>query len=84
MTAPRTRHTAPANPHVPDEGLGVPEDSVQLAGHTSPAESGVSSLDAPEREPLSHGWAATPLLIIGFFVAIFAAGALGMAIELMV
>jgi hypothetical protein len=79
----RTPYRPSACPHLPDEGLGVPEDSVQQAGHTSPAESGVSGLDAPERKALSRGWAATPLIIIGIFVAIFAAGALGMAIELM-
>lgn len=84
MAVTHTPRKPPANPHLPDEGLGVPEDSVQLAGHTSPADSGVSSLDAPEREALSHGWAATPIIVIAVFVAIFAAGALGMAIELMV
>lgn len=73
-----------SRPHVPDEGLSVPEDSVQLAGRTPPAESGVSSLDAPEREPLSRGWAAAPIVVIMVFVALFVAGALGMAIELMV
>jgi hypothetical protein len=77
MAATRSR------PHVSEEGLSVPEDAVQQAGHTPPAESGVSSLDAPEREALRHGWAATPIVIIMIFVAIFAAGALGMAIELM-
>lgn len=71
------------NPHLPDEGLGVPEDAVQAAGHTSPAESGVSSLDGPERGPLSHGWATAPIVAIMLVVAVFAAGALGMAIELM-
>ncbi|WP_225848755.1 DUF6480 family protein [Streptomyces sp. HPF1205] len=76
-------HRPPANPHLPDEGLGVPEDSVQLAGRIPPAESGVSGLDAPERRALSHGWAASPIVLIFFFVAVFAAGALGMAIELM-
>ncbi|MBM9507799.1 DUF6480 family protein [Actinacidiphila acididurans] len=75
---------AGSSPHLPDEGLSVPEDSVQWAGHTSPADSGVSGLDAPEREPLSHGWGAAPIVVIMVFVAIFAAGALGMAIELMV
>lgn len=80
----QTTHSPLANPHLPDEGLGVPEDSVQLAGRIPPAESGVSCLDAPERRALSHGWAAAPIVIIAVFVAIFAAGALGMAIELMI
>ncbi|WP_327287130.1 DUF6480 family protein [Streptomyces sp. NBC_01198] len=71
------------NPHLPDEGLSVPEDTVQGAGQTSPAESGISSLDGPERLPLSRGWATAPIIGIMFVVGIFAAGALGMAIELM-
>ena len=71
------------NPHLPDEGLSLPEDAVQLAGQTSPAESGVSSLDGPERGPLSRGWAAAPVIGIMLVVAVFAAGTLGMAIELM-
>jgi uncharacterized protein DUF6480 len=83
VAATPSPHIPPANPHLPDEGLGVPEDSVQRSGHTSPADSGVSCLDAPEREALSHGWAASPLVVIGIVVALFAAGALGMAIELM-
>ncbi|WP_333767099.1 DUF6480 family protein [Streptomyces sp. IBSBF 2435] len=70
------------NPHLPDEGLGVPED-VQAAGRTSPAESGISSLDGPERGPLSQGWGAAPIIGIMLVVGVFAAGALGMAIELM-
>ncbi|SHM10382.1 DUF6480 family protein [Actinacidiphila paucisporea] len=78
-----THPAQPVNPHLPDEGLSVPEDAVQLAGHTSPAESGVSSLDAPERDPLSRGWATAPVIGIMLVVAVFAAGALGMAIELM-
>lgn len=78
-----TRSEQPTNPHLPDEGLSVPEDAVQLAGHAPPAESGVSSLDGPEREPLSRGWAAAPVIGIMLVVAVFAAGALGMAIELM-
>jgi hypothetical protein len=73
----------PVNPHLPDEGLSVPEDSVQFAGHCSPADSGVSSLDAPERGPLSRGWAAGPVVGILLVVAVFVAGALGMAVELM-
>jgi Family of unknown function (DUF6480) len=77
-------HPLPENPHLPDEGLSVPEDAVQLAGHTPPAESGISSLDGPERVALSQGWAAAPVVIIMIFVALFAAGALGQAIELMV
>lgn len=80
---PVTRPVPPMNPHLPDEGLSVPEDAVQPAGHTSPADSGVSSLDGPEREPLSRGWAAGPIVAIMLVVAVFAAGALGMAIELM-
>jgi hypothetical protein len=78
-----THPVHPVNPHLPDEGLSVPEDAVQLAGHTSPAESGVSSLDGPERGPLSRGWAAAPIIWIMLVVGVFAAGALGMAIELM-
>lgn len=90
--APRTAQTAahaphPPHelhaPHLPDEGLSVPEDSVQTAGHTSPAESGVSSLEAPERKALSHGWAWTPVILIWAVVAIFLAGAIGMAVELL-
>ncbi|WP_159011598.1 DUF6480 family protein [Streptomyces sp. NRRL F-5123] len=72
-----------ANPHLPDEGLSVPEDSVQVAGRTSPADSGVSSLDAPERVALSRGWGTGPVVWILLVVAVFAAGVLGMAIELM-
>ena len=75
------RH-APA-PHLPDEGLSVPEDAVQSAGHTSPAESGVSSLDAPEREALRHGWSWTPVVVILVVVAIFLIGAVGMAVEVL-
>lgn len=71
------------NPHLPDEGLSVPEDAVQAAGHTSPADSGISSLDGPERGPLSRGWGPGPIIAIMLVVGIFAAGALGMAIELM-
>jgi hypothetical protein len=71
------------NPHLPDEGLSVPEDSVQLAGHTAPADSGVSSLDAPERVALSRGWSTGPVVWILLVVAVFAAGVLGMAVELM-
>ncbi|MFG1811880.1 DUF6480 family protein [Streptomyces sp. NPDC049040] len=71
------------NPHLPDEGLSVPEDVVPAASHTSPADSGVSSLDGPERGPLGRGWGAAPIIAIMLIVGIFAAGALGMAIELM-
>ncbi|SDM68549.1 DUF6480 family protein [Actinacidiphila guanduensis] len=78
-----TTHPA-ANPHLADEGLSVPEDAVQRAGQTPPAESGVSDLGGPERGPLSRGWAAAPLTVILFFAALFAAGLLGYAIELMV
>ena len=78
-----THPVHPLNPHLPDEGLGVPEDAVQPAGHMSPAESGVSSLDGPERGPLSRGWATAPIIGIMLVVCVFAAGALGMAIELM-
>ncbi|NUS10897.1 MAG: hypothetical protein HOY69_05745 [Streptomyces sp.] len=78
-----THAPQPVNPHLPDEGLSVPEDSVQLAGHTSPADSGVSSLDGPERAALRHGWGTGPVVAILLVVAVFAAGVLGMAIELM-
>lgn len=71
------------NPHLPDEGLGVPEDAAQGDGHAPPAESGVSSLDAPEREALRHGWAWWPVALIAVVVALFVAGALGEAVELM-
>lgn len=71
------------NAHLPDEGLSVPEDSVQRAGHTSPAESGVSSLDGPERGPLSRGWGASPIVLIMIVVAIFVAGGVGMAVEVL-
>jgi len=78
-----TRHSATESAHLPDEGLEVPEDSVQLAGHTPPAESGVSSLDGPEREPLSRGWAKAPIVLIMIFVALFVAGAVGQAVEVL-
>jgi Family of unknown function (DUF6480) len=78
-----THAPQPINPHLPDEGLSVPEDAVQLAGHSSPADSGISSLDGPERGPLSRGWSTGPVVMILLVVAVFAAGVLGMAIELM-
>ncbi|MFI0897479.1 DUF6480 family protein [Streptomyces sp. NPDC020983] len=78
-----THAPQPVNPHLPDEGLSVPEDSVQRDGHTAPAESGVSSLDAPERVALSRGWGRGPVIWILLVVAVFAAGVLGMAVELM-
>lgn len=78
-----THAPQPVNPHLPDEGLSVPEDSAQAVGHSAPAESGVSSLDAPERVALSRGWTTGPLVWILLVVAVFAAGVLGMAIELM-
>lgn len=82
-TSPQHRTgPAPDNPHLPDEGLGVPEDSVQSAGHTPPAESGVSSLDAPERTALSHGWGKGPVIWILLVVAVFVAGGVGMFVEL--
>lgn len=71
------------NPHLADEGLSVPEDAVQEPGQTPPAESGVSDLDGPEREPLSRGWGAAPVTIIMIVVAVFVAGLLGRAVELM-
>jgi hypothetical protein len=77
-------HSVIENPHLPDEGLGVPEDAAQRAGQMPPAESGLSCLDGPEREPLSRGWGAAPLIIIMIVVALFVAGTLGRAIELMV
>jgi hypothetical protein len=73
----------PRNPHLPDEGLSVPEDAMPPAGHAPPAESGVSSLGVPEREALRHGWAGWPVALIAVVVALFAAGALGQAVELM-
>ncbi|WP_329140269.1 DUF6480 family protein [Streptomyces sp. NBC_01476] len=76
-------HPRPAdNPHLTDEGLSVPEDALQRPGQTPPAESGVSGLDGPEREPLSQGWAAAPIIVIMIVVALVVAGLLGMAIEL--
>lgn len=81
MTVTHAPH--PVNPHLPDEGLSVPEDAVQFAGRSAPAESGVSSLDAPERGPLSRGWSTWPVVGILLVVAVFVAGVLGMAIELM-
>jgi hypothetical protein len=79
-----THHPKSENPHLADEGLSVPEDALQRPGQTPPAESGVSGLDAPEREPLSHrGWGPAPITIIMIIVGLFAAGALGQAIELM-
>jgi hypothetical protein len=71
------------NPHVSDDGLSVPEDAIQRPGQTPPAESGVSALDGPEREPLSRGWGAAPITVIMIVVAIFLAGMLGRAIVLM-
>jgi len=68
--------------HLPDEGLEVPEDSLQAAGHSPPAESGVTALDAPEREALRVGWGWAPVTAIMIVVAIFLAGAIGMVVEL--
>ncbi|MEU3461900.1 DUF6480 family protein [Streptomyces sp. NPDC006733] len=76
-------HPGTANPHLPDEGLGVPEDAQQQPGQTPPAESGVSCLDGPEHEPLSRGWGRMPIIIIMVVVALFVLGTLGRAIELM-
>jgi Family of unknown function (DUF6480) len=76
-----SHRTVPWN-HLPDEGLEVPEDSLQAAGHSPPAESGVTALDAPEREALRHGWGWGPIAAIMIVVAIFIAGAIGMAVEL--
>lgn len=76
-------HTGTVNPHLPDEGLSVPEDALQQPGQTPPAESGVSCLDAPERESLRRGWGTMPIVLIMIVVALFVAGTLGRAIELM-
>ncbi|SEG53592.1 hypothetical protein SAMN05216223_10671 [Actinacidiphila yanglinensis] len=81
---PNPSAKAPPNPHLADEGLSVPEDAIQRPGQMPPAESGVSDLDGPEREPLSRGWAAAPITLIMIVVALFVAGFLGWAIELMV
>ncbi|MFI1093573.1 DUF6480 family protein [Streptomyces sp. NPDC020917] len=70
--------------HLPDEGLEVPGESFKTPGRTPPAESGVTALDAPEREALSHGWAWTPVILIMLVVAIFLAGVIGMAVELLI
>ncbi|MFC4031582.1 DUF6480 family protein [Streptomyces polygonati] len=77
-------HPRPENPHLSDEGLSVPEDALQRPGQTPPAESGVSGLDAPERKALSRGWGPAPVTVIMIVVAVFLAGLLGRAIELMV
>jgi uncharacterized protein DUF6480 len=82
-SAAERAHRPPYRDHLPDDGLAVPEDSVQIAGHTSPAESGVSALDAPEREALSRGWGWVPIVMIMLVVAVFLAGAIGMAVELL-
>lgn len=71
------------NPHLPDEGLSVPEDAEQRPGQTPAAESGVSCLDAPEREPLSHGWGPVPVTLIMIVVAVFLAGLIGRAVVLL-
>ena len=78
-----TDHRIPDNPHLPDEGMGVPEDAEQEPGQTPPAESGVSCLDAPEREALSHGWGPVPVVLIMIVVAVFLAGLIGRAVLLM-
>lgn len=44
----------------------------------------MSCLDAPERKSLSRGWGPVPLTLILVVVAVFLAGLLGRAIELMV
>lgn len=76
-------HPGTANPHLPDEGLSVPEGTEQEPDKTPPAESGVSCLDSPEREALSRGWGRMPIIIIMVVVGLFVAGMLGRAIELM-
>lgn len=75
--------TAAGRSHLPDEGLEVPGDAAQPPGRTPPAESGVSALDAPEREALSRGWAWAPVVMIMLVVAVFLAGAIGMAVEVL-
>ncbi|CAG6390545.1 DUF6480 family protein [Streptomyces cocklensis] len=77
-------HPVPLNPHLPDEGLAVPEDAQARAGQTPPAESGVSCLDAPEREALRRGWGPVPLTIIMIVVAVFLAGFIGRAVVLLI
>ncbi|SEO72311.1 DUF6480 family protein [Actinacidiphila rubida] len=69
--------------HLPDEGLEIPGDAAQFPGRTPPAESGVTALDAPERKALSRGWAWTPIVVIMLVVAVFLAGAIGMAVEIL-
>jgi hypothetical protein len=75
-------HAAPGTRHVAEEGLSVPEDSVQLPGQTPPAESGVSDLDGPERKPLSRGWGPVPIALIMFVVALVVAGMIAELVEL--
>jgi hypothetical protein len=77
-------HPKTANPHLSDEGLSVPEDALQRPGQTPPAESGVSSLDAPEREALSRGWGPAPITVIMIVAALIFAGLLGLAIGILV
>lgn len=69
--------------HLPDEGLEIPGDAAQLPGRTPPAESGVTALDAPEREALRVGWGWVPIALIMLVVAVFLAGAIGMAVEIL-
>jgi Family of unknown function (DUF6480) len=77
-------HPVQEDRHVADEGLSVPEDALQQPGATPPAESGVSGLDAPERERLRHGWGPAPIVVIMIVVALVVAGLLGQAIVLMI
>jgi hypothetical protein len=85
MPSTKSTHHAPVTGwnHVPDEGLEVPGESFQMPGRTPPAESGVTALDAPERKALSRGWAWTPVILILLVVAVFLAGVIGMAVELL-
>jgi Family of unknown function (DUF6480) len=76
-------HTGHEVSHLPDEGLGVPGDARQRAGQTPPAESGVSDLDAPEREPLSRGWGPAPLVLIMVFTALVVVGMVGQVVVLL-
>ena len=74
MRASRERH--PASLEACREPLARRHDGLIAA-----ARDGV--LDAPERGPLSRGWSTWPVVGILLVVAVFAAGVLGMAIELM-
>lgn len=71
-----------SNPHVADEGLSISGDAQPRPGQTPPAESGISDLEGPEREALSRGWAALPITLIMVVVALFVAGLLGWAVQM--